>query len=164
MQVWAGIHGSSPCYQLEALLQRFLLWNQCTWHLYYGVNLFSSLGDAVRHIMMLQDPKQVPSQSVWGVLCVCLRVLQGAKEKLCISRQALIFHIQSSASSVSTTAASPDQQFWCTLAFVSPLRFSVRKHLNQDKVWKCTCVLLPDGNCILVECHVLCITLSKDAL
>lgn len=38
-----------------------------------------------------------------GVSSVCLGVLQGAKEKLCISRQALIFQIQSSTSSVSTT-------------------------------------------------------------
>lgn len=98
-----------------------------------------------------------------GVSLVCLGVLQGAQEKLCISREALIFQIQSSTSSVSMTAASPNEQLRYS-GFCFPPRFSVRKHLNQDKVWKCACVLLPDGNHILMKCQTLCVTLSKNAL
>lgn len=84
----------------------------------------------------LQRCYRTPNRShrkVSGVSSVCLGVLQGAKEKLCISRQALIFHIQSSTSSVIWPLPLQISSSG-TLAFVSPLRFSVRKHLNQDKV------------------------------
>lgn len=56
-----------------------------------------------------------------GVSSVCLGVLQGAKEKLCISRQALIFQIQSSTSSFSTTAAFPNEQLWYSGFCFSPM-------------------------------------------
>lgn len=85
----------------EALLQRLLVWKPTyvvfiPWH--KSLPWETQLG--------LQQCHRAPNSlkrshhKVLGVSSVCLGVLQGAKDKLCISRQVLIFQIQSSTSSV----------------------------------------------------------------
>lgn len=99
-----------------------------------------------------------------GVSSVCLGVLQGAKEKLCISRLALIFQIQSSTPSVIiTTASSPNE----------PLRYSgfcfPRLSLMWENIWiRTKYENVPVSSflmeTILVKCQTLYITLDKNAL
>lgn len=114
LQVWVGID--------MCVLSLLAAWSkacrdgfyetQHMQHSYYGVNISASLGDAVRLQRCHRTPNSLKRShhKVPGMSSVCLGALQGAKQKLCISRQALIFQIQGATSSVSTTAASPNEQ------------------------------------------------------
>lgn len=138
--------------------------NQCTWHSCYRGYLFSSLEDVVRVTTMSQDPKQLEevSQGIWGVLGLSAGAPGCQEDTLHFQTNTHFSHSGLNIFCQYDRCLPNEQLRYSGHCF--PQSFSMSKHLNQDKVWKCTCVLLLGGNCILVKCQTLCITLSKSAL
>lgn len=123
-------------------------------HGIHTMRAISSLRGIVRVTSMSQDPKQlkeVPSQGVWGSLGLSVGASGCQGETL---------HFQTSthfSHSGFNMLVWPLPLKW-TVTVLWPLfppEFLYEKNLNQDKVWKCTCVLLLGGNSILVKCQTL---------
>lgn len=147
-------NGSSPCFHLAEKSSIFLerlykkqgsasvlqeAWG-CTW----------GCGSVCALTQCLWCPR-----AVWG----CSRL---PTRNFAFPDKQSFFKFRVRASSTSTTA-SPDEELQNASFYFCPC-FSGRSSLNQDKIWKCTCVLPPDENHILMKHQTLHVTLSKNAL